>query len=139
MILQALCEYYERSRGETGIPEPGFSRQKIYFALVIDGTGKLLQVRDLRVVQRSRPGPKELIVPEPVKRAFGIAANFSWDNTMYALGATTSDKAERADKAFAAFKILNHEVGDSIEDEGMKALLRFLDAWQPSKATGLDN
>ncbi|MCX5834973.1 MAG: type I-C CRISPR-associated protein Cas8c/Csd1 [Deltaproteobacteria bacterium] len=138
MILQALCEYYERARGETGVPEPGFSRQKIHFAIVINGGGNLLQVRDLRVMQKNKPGPKELIVPEPVKRTSGIAANFAWDNTMYALGATRADKAEHA-KAFTTFKTFNHEVGDGVEDEGMRALLRFLDTWQPSKAADLDN
>ena len=139
MILQALCEYYERTRSEAGIPEPGFSRQKIQFALIIDSIGNLLQVRDLRFIQNNRSGPKELIVPEPVKRSSGIAANFAWDNTMYALGETAADKTERAASAFTAFKKLNHEVGDGIDDEGMKALLRFLDTWQPSKAANLDN
>jgi CRISPR-associated protein Csd1 len=138
MILQALCEYYEHARGETGIPEPGFSRQKIHFALVIDSDGNLLRVRDLRVIQKNKPGPKELIVPEPVIRTSGVAANFAWDNTMYALGATTADKVERA-PAFMTFKTFNHKVGDGVDDEGMKALLRFLDSWQPSKATSLDN
>jgi CRISPR-associated protein Csd1 len=139
MILQALCEYYERTRSEAGIPEPGFSRQKIQFALIIDGNGNLLQVRDLRFIQNNRSGTKELIVPAPVKRSSGIAANFAWDNTMYALGETAADKTERAASAFTAFKKLNHEVGDGIDDEGMKALLRFLDTWQPSKAANLDN
>jgi CRISPR-associated protein Csd1 len=139
VILQALCEYYERTRGEEEIPEPGFSRQKIQFALIIDGDGNLLQVRDLRFIQNNKPGPKELIVPETVKRASGIAANFAWDNTMYALGATAADKAKRAASAFTAFKKRNHEVGDGIDDEGIKALLRFLDKWQPSKAANLDN
>jgi CRISPR-associated protein Csd1 len=63
MILQALCEYYERARGETGVPEPGFSRQKIHFALVIDSDGNPLQVRDLRIIQKNKPWPKELIRP----------------------------------------------------------------------------
>jgi CRISPR-associated protein Csd1 len=139
MILQALCEYYERARGETGIPEPGFSRQKIHFAIVIDRGGNLLQTRDLRVIQKNKPGPRELIVPEPVKRTFGVAANFAWDNTMYALGATTVDKTKNADVAFATFKIFNHKVGDGVDDEGMKAQLRFLDTWQPSRAASLDN
>jgi len=139
MILQALCEYYERTRSEAGIADPGFSRQKIQFVLIIDGNGNLLEVRDLRFIQNNRSGPKELIVPEPVKRSSGIAANFAWDNTMYALGETAADKTERAASAFMAFKKLNHEVGDGIDDEGMKALLRFLDTWQPSKAANLDN
>ena len=138
MILQALCEYYERARGETGVPEPGFSRQKIHFALVIDSDGNPLQVRDLRIIQKNKPWPKELIVPEPVKRTSGVAANFAWDNTMYALGATTADKLERED-AFTTFKTFNHKVGDGIDDEGLRALLRFLDSWHPSKAASLDS
>lgn len=139
MILQALCEYYERISGEAGVPESGFSRQKIHFVLFIDRDGELLQVKDIRVVENNRLWPKELLVPEPVKRTSGITANFAWDNTMYALGATMADKSERTADAFKAFKTFNHEVGDGVEDEGMKALLRFLDTWQSAKAAGLDN
>ncbi len=139
MIFQSLCEYYERARSETGIPEPGFSCQKINFAIVIDQDGRLVQVRDLRVDVKNKLGPKELIVPKPVKRTSGLAANFAWDNTMYALGSTKADKEDRADEAFKTFKAFNHKVGDGVDDEGMKALLRFLDVWQPTKAASLDN
>ena len=44
MILQALNQYYERLKENSGanIPLYGFSREKIHFVLEIDRNGKLL-------------------------------------------------------------------------------------------------
>ena len=52
MILQSLCTYYDRiaESESASIAPDGFSTEKAHFALVIDGRGKLLQVRDLREV-----------------------------------------------------------------------------------------
>jgi CRISPR-associated protein Csd1 len=133
MILQSLNEYYKRLKEDknTNVPLRGYSAQKIHFALVIDRQGRLVQVIDLRETQGNRLIPKTLNVPEPVKRTSGIAPNFFWDNTGYVLGADNKDKIERIQKSFAAFKKYHHVLCDELDDEGMKAVLRFLDSWQP--------
>ncbi|MFA7346514.1 MAG: type I-C CRISPR-associated protein Cas8c/Csd1 [Desulfurivibrionaceae bacterium] len=140
MILHALNQYYERLCDDpvSAIPLLGFGAQKIHFALVIDSNGTLVQGPvDLRNREGRRLTPMALIVPEAVKRTAGVAANFLWDNTGYVLGADNKDSPERALQCFAAFKELQHAVGDSLDDEGMMAVLRFLDAWNPENATGL--
>ena len=134
MILQALNEYYERLRNDPqiDIPEPGFSRQGIHFCLVLDTDGNLVgDPLDLREGRNA----KNLIVPQAVKRSSGIAANFLWDNTGYVLGVDEKGKPERTAETFAAFKELQHIIGDPVKDEGMQAVMRFLDSWAAEKAS----
>jgi len=140
MILQALKNYYDRLRNDANadLPRFGFSSEKIHFALVIDCDGNLVQVRDLRDVQGKRRTPKSLVVPQPVKRTLRIASNFLWDNSSYVLGADAKGKPERAAQAFEAFKCLHHSVGGGSDDEGMLAVLRFIDRWEPASAVALD-
>jgi len=141
MILQALNGYYERLRdnADVDIPLLGFSSQKIHFALLLNRNGKLLQVLDLREPQGNKLLPKQMIVPEPVIRTSSkISANFLWDNTGYVLGADNKGKRERTRETFEAFKRLHHHIGDRIDDEGIAAVLRFLDSWDPLNASNLD-
>ncbi len=152
MILQALKGYYDRlfsdqkrknGTSKKEISAFGFSRNPIHFALIIDTNGKLLDVHDLREPHETKTksgkvkktiDDKELIVPLPVKRAPNIAPSFLWDNTGYVLGADLKGKPARTANQFDAFKKLCHEIGDGLDDEGMQAVLKFLDNWDPSKA-----
>lgn len=141
MILQSLKKYYDRlaGSGEDDVPLFGFARQKIHFCLVLepDGDPATVRVMDLRVLDGKKPRPVELIVPEPVIRSVQIDANFLWDNTGYVLGADARDKPDRALQAHDEFRKLAHRIGDGVDDAGMKAVLRFLDAWKPSDAPTL--
>ena len=140
MILQALNNYYERLKdnADVGIPSLGFSSQKIHFALLLNREGELLQVIDLRESQGKRLLPKPMIVPEAVIKSVNIAANFMWDNTGYVLGADNKGKPERSTKTFKAFKELHRDIGKGLDDEGMAAVLRFLDSWNPADAPELE-
>lgn len=135
MILQELYAYYNRMREtpDSGIALPGFSPRKISFALVIDVKGKLLEVQDIRDTSGKKPRPISLMVPEAVIKASGIAANFMWENSGYVLGLDEKGKPERTQKTFETFKILQHEIGDKVDDPGMIAVLSFLDSWNPAK------
>ncbi len=140
MILQALNCYYHRLIADPengGVPLAGFSRQKIHFCLVLDREGNLVEEDDLRVKEGKRELPLELVVPEPVKRTVAIAANFLWDNTGYVLGGDAKGTPERASRMFAAFREMQHSVAGDLEDEGMKAVLRFLEGWKPEQALSL--
>jgi len=141
VILAALNNYYERLKDnpDSGIPLGGFSRQKIHFALVLDRQGNLLQVQDVREVVKGKAVPKSLVVPEPAKKSVNIVANFMWGATGYVLGADNKEKPDRARQTFEAFRLLHHQLGDNVDDDGMKALLRFLDNWSPDMAEKLEN
>ena len=142
MILQSLNQYYERLRGDpqADIPLFGFGRQKIHFALVINNVGKLAQIRDLREKPKNKPVPASLTLPQiGKKRAVDIAPNFMWDNTGYVLGRDAKGKETRALKCFEAFRQLHHDLGDNMQDPGMKAVLGFLDSWKPEDAPALEH
>ncbi len=140
MILQALDKYYDRlaESGEDGIPLIGFARQKVHFCLVLDRKGQLaVDPQSLCRQEGTRKVPGEIVVPAPVKRSSGIAANFLCDNTGYVLGCDSKGNPDRALDTFDAFKKLQHTVGDGIDDEAMSAVLKFLDNWDPADALKL--
>ncbi len=139
MILQALSSYYDRLEKNTNVAIPllGFSSKGINFALLLNHEGKLLQILDLRETQGKRLLPKQMIVPEAVIKSVNIASNFMWDNTGYVLGADNKGKPKRSVETFEAFKKLHHDIGEGLDDEGMIAVLQFLDSWNPADAPEL--
>jgi CRISPR-associated protein Csd1 len=141
MILHALHAYYHRllDNPESGIAQPGFAPQKISYALIIDRAGHLAGVQDIRDVSGKKPRPVRLMVPEAAIRSSGVAANFLWDNTGYVLGFDDKGKPDRTHRTFEAFKALHHCIGDGVDDPGMKAILRFLDGWDPGNRTSRFN
>lgn len=134
MILAALSDYYDRltAQGDTGIPPYGFSQEQISYALVINPSGELVDVINLMDTSAKKPRPSIRIVPKPPKRSANIAPCFLWDKSGYVLGLTASGKdkdQERASKAHEAFKAYQHEWIGGSEDEGLRAVLAFLDNW----------
>ena len=141
MILQALCGYYNRLADDSGkeISIPGFSQQKAHFALVIDKNGVLTgNPKDIRLQKGKKLLPQTISAPA-VQRTVGIVPNFAWDNTGYVLGADNKGKPERAKKMFESFRAFHHHLCDFSEDEGLSAILRFLDSWAPEDAPDLEN
>ena len=141
MILQALSAYYDRLKdsSDTDIPLLGFGRQKIHFAVVINRLGELLQIKDIKETLKKKQVPKQLTVPEGAKRASNIAANFMWDNTSYVLGADNKENNKRVLQCFSEFKELHHIIGNNLDDDGMVAVLSFLDSWNPEDAPNLSH
>jgi len=133
MILSKLCDYYERM---LNIPTWGFAVRKVHFGLLLDPSGKLLDVLDLRSPQTGTIRPAGMVVPESVQRSCTPSPNFMCDHAEYVLGDDGNNPA-RALERFETFKQLHHRIGDVIVDPGMKAVLRFLDTWHPSGALQL--
>ncbi len=131
MILSALNDYYQRllDDPESVIAAPGYSQEKIGFAIVLASDGSVVDVHDLRDTSGKNPIPRSLGVPQPGKRTVAIKPNFFWDKTSYALGISASSK--RSEQEHEAFKTLHREVLASSDDLGLKALLSFLDNWKP--------
>lgn len=139
MILQALCQYYERTRDgqNVDIAEPGFSREKIHAEIVLDKTGKLVSFNDLRIQKGNKLIPREMIVPQAVIRTVVPMPNFAWDNTTYVLGADAKGNPPKSIQCFAMFRSFHHELCDDIQEPEAKALLTFLDSWKPETAESL--
>ncbi|MCL4408105.1 MAG: type I-C CRISPR-associated protein Cas8c/Csd1 [Thermotogae bacterium] len=140
MILQKLYLYYQRlnQNSESEIAPPGYSTEKIHFAIVINKKGEVVRVMDLRETDGKKKYPKLLVVPQIFqKRTSGKKANFLWDNSKYVLG-IDKEKSQDALECFEIFKLYHAEMGKNCVDEGYKALLLFLEKWKPENIENLD-
>jgi len=139
MILQSLCSYYDRvtETADASMPTDGFSSEKAHFALVINKSGTLEQIRPLTKAKGARKIPQIVIVPQGSKKSVNIAASFLWGNTSYVLGADEKGKPQRTAACHEAFKELHDELLNSNSDEGGEAVLAFLSSWNPEKAKQL--
>ena len=148
MILASLARYYRRlaaeidDMGNPKVPPYGFSEEKIGWILVLDKEGRLKTVVP-NLTADKKPQPKLMSVPRPEKRTSGIKPNFLWDKTAYALGVEANkNKAEAkekpftpSEKTFDAFKQYHLDLLQNSDDEGLQALCRFLQNWQPAHFT----
>jgi len=133
MILAALNDYYQRLLGDpdSGIALPGYSQEKIGYAIVLDAAGQMVDVLDLRDKSGKKPLPRLMGVTQPPKRASNIAPCFLWDKTSYVLGVSATSK--RSEQEHSAFKELHRKALAGSDDPGLKALLAFLDGWAPDQ------
>ncbi len=139
MVLQALNRYYGilANDPESGIAPPGYSVANVSFALNLSPQGDLLDVFPLlETVQRGKKTmevPRRMLVPEQVKRASGIAANFLCDNAAYVLGLSDKEASdpEYANKRFAAFVSRNRSLLEQADCVEARAVIAFLDGYDP--------
>ena len=86
-----------------------------------------------RSILRQGEGKKKtarlMPVPQPAKRTSGIAPNFLWDKTAYVLGVTATE-GKRTSREHEAFLNNHRDWLASSNDEGLQALLRFLENWR---------
>jgi CRISPR-associated protein Csd1 len=138
MILQSLCQYYERlAKDPDGdIPKIGYARANVSFALNLSADGKLLDVIDLRVQRNKRLVGTDLEVPQPTKRTAGVGANFLCDNSGYVLGADSKGKPERTAETFEAYRDLHVTIIGDSPDPGLRAVCRFVETWNQPEAAG---
>ena len=134
-VLQALAGHYDRLASRGDAPPYGFSNEKISFAILLSSDGNVVDVQSLQDMSGKKPLPGIRAVPRPVKRTSGIASNFLWDKTAYALGVkadVTPGTSVLAEREFTAFRALHEALLADSEDEGLSAFLAFLRTWQPT-------
>ena len=104
MILQAMVHYYEELLAHGKLAAPGWSDEKVSWALEIAPDGRLLAVYDIQTdVTRGKKSvrvPQQLRVPDRVKRSSRVAANFLCDNSSYFLGIDAKGKPDRSLQCF---------------------------------------
>jgi CRISPR-associated protein Csd1 len=143
-LLPALVGYYRRLAADpaAAVAEPGFSREKIHFAVVLEPDGTLVSIDDIRDRNdRGKQTPTLLLVPDGGGRSgTGLKPFFCWDNTGYVLGRDNKGKPDRAARMFAAFREFHLSFRSELAgDDGFMALCRFLERWDPSQAESLRN
>ena len=131
-VLQALDGYYARMAARHEAEPPGFSREKIGFAVVLSADGKPVSVDDLRQQAGKKKVAQAMSVPAAVKRTVAIAPNLFWDKTAYTLGRTAGE-GKRTAQEHAAFKAMHAERLAGSNDADLTALRRFLESWAPER------
>jgi CRISPR-associated protein Csd1 len=129
-VLQALNRYYDRMAARHEAERPGYSREKISFAVVLAMDGFAIDVIDLRDHSGKKPQPRLCEVPAVVKRTAGILPNVLWDKTAYTLGRTAGEGKRTADE-HDAFKARHLALLQDSIDPGLTALRAFLTKWRP--------
>lgn len=123
MILQALCDYYER---KPDLPRLGFETKAIPFVIEINAAGKLVQIEDTRTIEGKKKIARNFLVPQGAKKTSGVAANLLWDNAEYVLGITSTGKPDRVQEQHAAFTAKLDALTEKIDDAGVQAVRTFL-------------
>ncbi len=123
MILQALCDYYER---KPDLPRLGFETKAIPFVIEINAAGQLVQIEDTRTLDGKKKIARNFLMPQGVKKTSGIATNLLWDNAEYVLGISSTGKPERVQEQHAAFRAKLDALAEKIDDAGLDAVRKFL-------------
>ena len=140
-VLNALAVHYDRLRANGRAPEYGYSREPVSFAIVLAPNGDVVDVTDLRDTTGKQPRPTRYAVPEAVTRSVNVASNFLWDKTAYSLGATrdrdTGAPGMSRRGEHEAFARLHRELLSDTVDQGLQALMAFLDRWNAERYPAL--
>jgi CRISPR-associated protein Csd1 len=144
MILQSLVSLYDRLANDPAkeVALPGFSSESVDFVARLDRSGQLQDIADLREVRGKKFIRRQLVVPKPPqKRTSGISSYYMWDKTDYVFGCTAKkeDTSVWTPRHFAAFKKLLADVSGNSMDEGIRAVMRFAESWDPRNAPKLPN
>ncbi len=126
MILQALCEYYDRKIEKGEMAPDGFIEKNIDFVIYLEKDGSYKGIGDLRESQGKRLIGKTYYVPAIGKQAqkhanSGKDANLLWDNSAFTLG--VGNKGEIKIKFF----IDTIRTFYPFPPDDVKALLLFLE------------
>ena len=140
-ILQALASHYGRLVAEGEAPQFGYSRERISYAIVLSADGEAIDVQLRADTSGRTPRPSLLVVPRPVPRTSGVAANYLWDKTAYVLGMRRDQATDQAVPAkrgeHEAFKEFHDDLLAGAEDIALVALRTFLATWCPERYHGL--
>ena len=142
MILQALCNYYERKADE--LPQFGFQEKEIPFTIVLDMDGHFIQLEDNRSLKskniRSFRVPKG---PGRVGKKAYETAYWLWDHYGYVLEQPKMEKPDTpftpkaiddAKKQHASFKREVDRIAQELpDDRGVQAVQKFLDSEEEIK------
>ena len=135
-VLTALKAHYDRLADRGEVPAFGYSTEGIGFALVLGPEGEVVGTKDLRnPSDKKKQVPRQMAVPQSFKRP-GVTPRsfFLWDKSQLVLGLGT-DKAAggraRFDGHLAAFRELHRRLLAGTTDEGLLAVRRFVERWNP--------
>ena len=135
MILQALNAYYQRLAQEStsDIAPEGFQKKGVPFLIVLNKSGKFVDLIDNRIPSGKKLVARDFLVPKERERSGTNAwqeANLLWDHYGYVLGHSKSDSEadkKMAQKQHGAFVAkVKSLLGRYSDDPEIKAVHQFL-------------
>ncbi len=134
MILQALCDYYQRKANdpESGIAPEGFEIKRISFLIEYDANGEFSELIDVRESQDKKKIGFPYQVPSlPIgtKRVgTKIVPNLLWDSCDYALGISQQNDSEAKSNSSKLDSFINEikEFNKNLNNDKLNALVHFL-------------
>lgn len=133
MILQELASLYDRLSQQANlseeIPSPGWSMEKVDWAVVLNAQGDVAGVLSLGIKgEKDQLQPLEMLVPEHDGRSGKTPKPyFLCDKASYLLDVGSTDGGASHERS----RKLHHEVLDGCEDAAARAVLRFFDREDP--------
>lgn len=124
MILQALCDYYER---KPDLPRLGFETKGIPFVIELNSAGEFVQFEDTRLTEGRKKVARKFVVPQGLKKSSGVAANLLWGNSEYVLGITNDGDPKKVRERHAAFLAKLNTLAEEA-DTGLTAVRIFLES-----------
>ena len=132
MILQALCEYYDRKAALSILPPFGREWKPIPYLVVIDKGGIFLRLDSTKEGDGEKQHARKFLVRLAHDRYGNFAANSLWDNYGYVFGFPkmldfeNSESIERGRLQCDAFqKELRRLANLNPQDKGLAAVLLF--------------
>ncbi len=142
MIFQALISLYDRLAESNRVPPFGFSMEEIGFVINLDRDGNMIgEPEDLRTKVKGGHYDyrlSEVPFSNKVDVRSGNAAttpNFMVDKADYIFGMSGKSKK---DKYRRSFQKHIEEVCSTSDDEGFKAVRKFLSKWNPEDSLFLE-
>lgn len=128
MILQALNNYYERSKE---LPRTGWIRRGVDYIVVLDADGNCTHIESVGEIKKGKTIPHEMLVPAIGKQAMkhtnsGKDANLLWDNASFSLGSGKNG----VQKLASFLDTLRYWLKECSQDAGVKAVERFCESLQ---------
>lgn len=146
MILQALCDYYQRKANdpESGIAPEGFSREQIPFLIRLKSDGSFISIEDTRMQDGKRLVGQKFLVPAAVSRTAGIKANLLWDKAEYSLGIPDGlkladlEKKSKKDPQKYTEDVISKEI-ESLKNKAIARHQNFVETIKKSIVMGNSN
>lgn len=121
MILQALYEYYNRSKGV--LPAYGRELKEIGFLIVIGKDGKFIRFEDRRIDKKQA---QQFLVKKHVGRSSAPVANYLYDNSAYVFGYSDKDDVDSCRKYLETFISKVDVIHSNAKgDETVESVFRF--------------
>lgn len=125
MILQALKEYYDRKAEEGLIAEEGWIRGGIDFLIGLDLEGNIINIHDLREMEKKKYVSRHMNLPNIGKQALkhtnsGSDANLLWDNASFIFGLGKNGDT----RLQSMIDVIDKWLG-KISDPGVSAVRKF--------------